>query len=110
MATTGQAPAPVVQVEALKRKARTARRVIYLLVSIVVIGLGLWGLRRVADRHLRAISVLTRLSHPGDHGLLTRFASHPVRLEEGTAETPQGPLKYRLYVPVDASHPAGVVM
>ena len=110
MATTGQAPAPVVQVEAPKREARTARRVVYLLVAIVVIGLGLWGLRRAADRHLRAISVLTRLSHPGDHGLLTRFASHPVRLEEGTAETPQGPLKYRLYVPVDVSHPAGVVM
>lgn len=93
-----------------ERRSRTWRRITYLALWVVVLGLGGWGLRRAADRHLRALAVLVRLSNPGTRSFLTRFASHPFRVEEATAETPQGLLRYRLYVPLDVSHPPGVVM
>ncbi len=93
-----------------KRESRTIRRIVYLLIWTVVLGLGLWGLRLAADTHLRALAVLTRLSNPGTHSFVMRFASHPFREEEATAETQQGPLKYRLYVPLDVSRPPGIVV
>ncbi len=110
MISRTQAQVRGAQAGAPTRESRAVRRIVYLVVWIVVLGLGLWGLRLAADRHLRAVSVLARLSNPGTQSFLTRFANHPFREEEGTADTPQGPLRYRLYVPVDVSRPPGVVM
>lgn len=109
MTSSGQAHAPAVQVEATRR-ARTSRRIIYLLVWIVVLSLGGWGLRRAADKHLRSMSVLLRLSNPNAQGFSTSFARHPFTEQDGSAETPHGPLKFRLYVPQGISHPGGMVL
>jgi pimeloyl-ACP methyl ester carboxylesterase len=68
------------------------------------------GLRIALDSHLRAVSVLVRLSKPGDTGFLTRFAHHPIREETGTLDTVQGPLKFRMYIPVDVAEPPGILL
>jgi len=93
-----------------KPKAHTRSRVIRWSVIVLVVAALLAGLRIVADSHLRAVSVLVRLSKPGATGFLTRFANHPVKEEEGTVETAQGTLRYRMYLPVDVAHPPGVVL
>lgn len=72
--------------------------------------LGGWGLRRVADTHLRAMSVLLRLTNPGAQGFSTSFARHPFTEQDGSAETPHGTLKFRLYLPQGVSHPGGMVL
>lgn len=76
----------------------------------MILILGGWGLRRVADAHLRAMSVLIRLSNPGAQGFLAGFAHHPFIQQDGVADTPQGPLKFRLYIPTDVPHPGGVIL
>jgi pimeloyl-ACP methyl ester carboxylesterase len=77
---------------------------------LVVLVLGGWGLRRLADAHLRSMSVLTRLSNPGAQGFAASFANHAVQEQEGMAQTPRGLLKFRLYLPQGVSHPGGVVL
>jgi pimeloyl-ACP methyl ester carboxylesterase len=77
---------------------------------VVILIAGGWGLRRVADAHLRAMSVLIRLSNPGAQGYLAGFAHHPFTEQDGIAQTPQGPLKFRLYIPSDVPHPGGVML
>jgi pimeloyl-ACP methyl ester carboxylesterase len=91
-------------------QARTSRRTIYLVVWILILGLGGWGLRRAADAHLRAVSILSRLSNPDAQGFSTSFAHHPFAEQEGSAETPGGMLKFRLYLPRGVSHPGGMVL
>jgi pimeloyl-ACP methyl ester carboxylesterase len=107
MSTTGQAPATARQAEAPKPRSR---RAIYLITTIVVLSLGAAGLRLGLDRHLRAMSVLTRLSNPHAEGFATRFATHACVIQDGSAPTPHGTLKYRLYTPVGASHPGGIIL
>lgn len=80
---------------------------IVILVSLLVLGA---ALRFALDSHLRAVSVLVRLSNPGATGFLTRFANHPFREGQGTITVPQGTLKYRMYIPLDVGHPPGVVL
>jgi pimeloyl-ACP methyl ester carboxylesterase len=60
--------------------------------------------------HLRAMSLLLRFSNPKAAGLATRFANHPFKEEDGTAQTPHGPLRYRLYIPQDVKNPGGVLL
>jgi pimeloyl-ACP methyl ester carboxylesterase len=97
-------------VETQKRGSRTSRRTIYLVVWILVLGFGGWGLRRGADTHLRAMSILLRLSNPDAQGVSTSFARHLFTEQEGSAETPRGMLKFRLYLPQGVSHPGGMVL
>lgn len=103
----GIAPAPAKPVEKKPSPRRRILRWAALLLVLVVLAV---GLRLVLDSHLRAISVLVRLSNPGSTGFLTRFAHHPVREEQGTLLIPQGPVKYRMYIPTDAAHPPGVLL
>jgi pimeloyl-ACP methyl ester carboxylesterase len=105
-----QATAPARQPEAPPSPSRASRRVIYLCVWIAVLGLGGWGLRVAADRYLRAMSVLTRLQNPNAQGLAASFARHAVTVQDGSAETPHGMLKFRLYVPQGVSHPGGIIL
>jgi pimeloyl-ACP methyl ester carboxylesterase len=107
MTSSGQASAPARQLAAPKR---TRRRLIYLLVAVLVLGSGGWGLRRAADRHLRSMSVLLRLSNPGAQGFSTSFARHTFTEEDSSAQTPHGTLKYRLYLPQGAIHPGGIIL
>jgi pimeloyl-ACP methyl ester carboxylesterase len=72
--------------------------------------LGGWGARRAADSHLRAVSVLTRLTNPNATGWATSFAHHPFIESTNSAETPHGTLRYRLYIPLDVSHPHAIVL
>lgn len=109
MTTPGQATAPARQVET-KAPSRARRRLVYLLVAVLALGGGGWGLRRAADRYLRSMSGLVRLSNPNAQGFLTSFARHPFTEQIGTAETPHGSLKYRLYLPQGVSHPGGMIL
>jgi dienelactone hydrolase len=54
--------------------------------------------------------VLVRFSSPQTTGFKVRFAQHPVSEETLSAETPYGPLKYRLYKPNDVENPPGIVL
>jgi pimeloyl-ACP methyl ester carboxylesterase len=108
VASQGQSPAPAVS--AATTRPRTSRRIIIWLIVLVILILGGWGLRRVADAHLRAMSVLIRLSDPGAQGFLAGFAHHPFIEQDGVAETPQGSLKFRLYIPIDVPHPGAVLL
>lgn len=77
-----------------------------MLVLVAVVAV-LWS---PVDARLRALSLLLRFSNPKASGFAVRFAQHPVAEETLTAETPFGPLRYRLYKPTDVSRPAGVVL
>jgi pimeloyl-ACP methyl ester carboxylesterase len=104
------APARAAFIEASQRWSRIQKRTIYLVVFILVLSLGGLGLRRVADAHLRSMSVLTLLSNPDAQGFSTRFARHPVTEELGSAQTPEGTLQFRLYKPQGVSYPGGIVL
>jgi pimeloyl-ACP methyl ester carboxylesterase len=93
-----------------KKLLRTRRRIIRWSAALLILICAGVSLRYAADSHLRALSVLVRLSKPEATGFPTRFASHPFKEQEGTLETPQGPLRYRMYIPVDAAHPPGLVL
>jgi pimeloyl-ACP methyl ester carboxylesterase len=110
VATFGQSTAPARAPEKPQRPSRTRRRAIYLIVVLLVVSLGGVGLRLAVDKHLRAMSVLTRLSNPGAQGFVVRFASNPFTEQEGEAQTPHGPLRFRLYLPQGASRAGGVVL
>ncbi len=90
--------------------SRTPRRVGFLVVLIVVLTLSGVALRRLADNHLRAMSILVRLTNPNAQGFMTRFSRRPFTEETGTALTPQGALRYRLYLPTGVGRPPGIVL
>lgn len=89
---------------------RRSRRFTYLLLLMVVVVFAGLVARRVADPYLRAMSVLLRFSDPKAQGFATSFARHPFREELGSAQMPQGPLVFRLYVPQDVNHPPAMVL
>jgi acetyl esterase/lipase len=89
---------------------RTSRRYPYVsLILLLLLGGGL-GARRLADSHLRALSMLVRFSDPQSHGVAASFATHPVTEELATAQTPRGPLKYRMFTPKDVEHPPAILL
>jgi len=104
------APARPAQAKPPKLKSRASRRIAYWLIFILVLSLGGVALRRDADNYLRAVSILTRLSNPKAEGVTTRFTRRPFREEMRSAQTANGPLTFRLYVPLGVSHPPGIVL
>ena len=80
------------------------------MVVLVIVALAAWGLRRVADSHLRSMAVLTRLSNPSAQGFIPSFDNGPLTVQDGIAETPDGSLKYRLYIPQGVVHPGGLIL
>lgn len=78
-----------------------------LAVALLVCGV---VLRRPINDRLRAMSVLLRFSNPKAEGFIASYAQHPVKEELGSAQTPQGPLKFRMFIPQDVAHPGGVVL
>ena len=58
---------------------------------------------------LRAYAVLLHFADPHATGPLLRFETHPVRSEDVSIPTPDGPLRARLYIPVGVKHPKGMV-
>jgi dienelactone hydrolase len=92
------------------RFSRKQKVFIFLFVVIASIGVTGEVLFYPVGPHLRAMSLLLRFSNPKAAGLATSFASHPFKEEDGTAQTPHGPLRYRLYVPQDVKNPGGVLL
>jgi pimeloyl-ACP methyl ester carboxylesterase len=88
-------------------KGRTRLAFLVLLTVLLVIGV-VFG-HGIAV-HLRAMSVLLRLSDPEAQGLVVRFAQHPFTEETGTATAGAGSFRYRIYKPTDVNHPAGMLL
>jgi pimeloyl-ACP methyl ester carboxylesterase len=85
---------------------------VFIFLFVVVASIGLTGeiLFHPLGPHLRAMSLLLRFSNPKAVGFATSFAHHPFKEEDGTAQTPHGLLRYRLYVPQDVKNPGGVLL
>jgi pimeloyl-ACP methyl ester carboxylesterase len=56
------------------------------------------------------MSILARLSNPNAQGFITRFSRQPFTEEMGSALTPQGVLRYRLYIPANGGRHPGIVL
>jgi len=90
----------------------TRRQKIFIFLFVVFASIGLTGmvLLHPVGPHLRSLSLMLRFSNPQAHGVATHFASHPFTEEDGVAQTPHGPLRYRLYAPQDVKSPGGIVL
>ena len=90
----------------------TRRQKIFIFLFVVFASVGMTGavLLHPVGPHLRSLSLMLRFSNPQAHGVATHFASHPFTEEDGVAETPRGPLRYRMYAPLDVKNPGGVVL
>ena len=88
---------------------RTSRRTKTLILIALLLGAGL-GARRLADSHLRALSMLVRFSDPQVHGIAADFANHPITEALRTAQTTRGTLKYRTFTPEDVPNPPCVLL
>ena len=86
---------------------RTKVAVLVVLAALAITAL---AFRHFATVHLRAMSVLLRFSDPQARGFGVRFAQHPFTEEIGNAQSPSGPFRYRIYKPIDVTHPAGMVL
>jgi pimeloyl-ACP methyl ester carboxylesterase len=90
----------------------TRRQKVFIFLFVLIASFVLLGsvLLYPVGAHLRAISLLLRFSNPNAAGVAAGFAHHPFREEDGSAQTPHGPLRYRLYVPRDVKNPGGIVL
>jgi len=90
----------------------TRKQKIFIFLFVVFASLGSIGavLLHPVGPHLRAMALLLRFSNPQAQGVAASFADHPFREEDGSALTPHGPLRFRLYVPQDAKNAGGVVL
>ncbi len=90
----------------------TRKQKIFIFMFVVIASFGLIGavLLHPIGPHLRAASLLLRFSDPKAAGIAASFADHPFKEEDGSAQTPHGALRYRLYVPQDVKNPGAVVL
>ena len=90
----------------------TRRQKIFIFLFVLIASFVLLGsvLLYPVGTHLRAASLLLRFSNPNATGVVAGFAHHPFQEEDGSAQTPHGPLRYRLYVPRDVRNPGGIVL
>lgn len=86
------------------------RKILVLLIILAAIAIATAAVRPSIHTHLRAMSVLLEFSDPNAKGFGVRFAQHPFKEENGTAQTAWGALNYRLYIPQDVEHPGGMVI
>ncbi|HKR96123.1 MAG TPA: alpha/beta hydrolase [Candidatus Angelobacter sp.] len=90
----------------------TRKQKIFIFLFVIIASFGLIGavLLHPLGPHLRATSLMLRFADPKASGIAASFANHPIKEEDGTAQTPHGPLRYRLYIPQNVKNPAGVVL
>lgn len=90
----------------------TRKQKIFIFLFVIVASFGLIGavLLHPLGPHLRATSLMLRFADPKASGIAASFANHPIKEEDGSAQTPQGLLRYRLYIPQDVKNPAGIVL
>jgi pimeloyl-ACP methyl ester carboxylesterase len=88
------------------------RQKVFIFLFVLVASIGLTGevLFHPIGPHLRAMSLLLRFSNPNAAGFAASFAKHPFKEEDGVAQTPHGPLRYRLYIPQNVKNPGGVLL
>src|SRR5947207_9253257 len=98
-------PAPASS--ALPPKPRKKWKKILLAILLLLLVVGGLALSHTLGAHLPAMSILLRLADPKATGMAVRFAGHPVQEQMGTAITPAGPLRYRLYIPQGVHNPPG---
>ncbi|HMF89468.1 MAG TPA: hypothetical protein VKL40_02410, partial [Candidatus Angelobacter sp.] len=110
MATLGQQPARFPSEATPQPARRTSKRLVYLLVLLLIVIAGATTLRLAGDTHLRAMGILAKFADHNARGFPARFAEHRFTEEEGLAETPHGPLRFRLYRPQGGGHPGGIVL
>ena len=89
---------------------RRSRKVVYWAIFVIILASGAVAARRLADNHLRSMSILVRLSNPKAQGFVTRFSRQPFTEEMGSALTPRGVLRYRLYIPAGAGQRPGIIL
>jgi pimeloyl-ACP methyl ester carboxylesterase len=75
---------------------------------LVCILFGFWA-RRLRD-DLRAYTILTHFVSPQTSGLLLRFLSNTITVEDVTMSTANGVVRGKLYMPAGISHPQGMVV
>jgi pimeloyl-ACP methyl ester carboxylesterase len=76
------------------------------LLILVLLGLGLNRLRY----DLRSYALLEHFIDPQADGPLLRYETYPVRIEDVTFPTADGPVRGRLYWPASIAHPPGLVV
>lgn len=87
------------------------RKILLILVVLAALpGTGIVLFGHAIGGHLRAMSVLLKFADPQASGVSVQFASRPFTEEDGSVETPSGPLRYRLYIPKELPHPPGLVI
>lgn len=79
--------------------------VILLLILLVVPSGYLW-----LDPYLDAASVLLRVSDPPRNDWLSRHDTNPITISDTKIQTPTGPVRGRLYVPVGVANPPAMVV
>lgn len=89
------------------RPSRSFIWILVFLVALLILGI---AVRRAADPYLRAAAILLRFNNPDDKSFAARFTNHPFREEVASAQTPQGLIRFRLYIPQDVQHPPGMVL
>lgn len=94
----------------MARFTRRQKVFIFLFVIVASVGITASVLLSPVGPHLRAMSLLLRFSNPNATGFAANFANHPFHEEDGSAQTPHGSLRYRLYIPQDVKNPGGVVL
>ena len=90
--------------------AQRRRRFIWLVLLLALLAVGGFAIRRAADTHLRAMSLLVRFSDPKANGFTTSFARQRIREELGSAQIPGDLLKFRLYIPQNVNHPPAMLL
>jgi pimeloyl-ACP methyl ester carboxylesterase len=108
--TPGHSPARAPEKHEPTPPSKTRKRLVYLIALLLAVTSGGLMVRRAGDDHLRAMAVLARLADRNAQGFPAEFAAHPFTEEVGVADTPHGPLKFRLYRPQGVEHLGGMVL
>jgi pimeloyl-ACP methyl ester carboxylesterase len=90
----------------------TRKQKIFIFLFVVIASFVLVGavLLHPIGVHMRSVALLLRFSNPQAGGMVAGFAHHPFKEQDEVAQTPHGPLRYRLYVPLDVKAPGGIVL
>jgi dienelactone hydrolase len=83
------------------------RRLLFVSISLLVlVALFFFWL----DPYLDAASVLLRVSNPNGDGILTRHDTNRIDTQYTIIQTPAGPVRGRLYIPVGVKDPPAIVV
>ena len=87
-------------------KPRLRLVLIIVLLILLIVPSGYFWL----DPYLDAASALLRVSDPQRNDWLTRHDTNPITIRDTSIQTPAGPVRGRLYLPVGVSNPPAMVV